>query len=177
MKLNELTINEYSSLLAAKKSVPGGGSCLALVLELACDLGLMSVNFTIDKKGYESVREEVCSLGEKLNLIKARANELIELDGLAYQQVMDAFKSKDVKKIQDASLYACEVPYELYRLSFEVEDICERLFVIANKNIISDAKIGSDLAKSVRPGYVSNIGCNINQVNEEKREEFLSLLK
>ena len=103
MKLNELTINEYSSLLAAKKSVPGGGSCLALVLELAWDLGLMSVNFTIDKKGYESVREEESSLGEKLNLIKTRANELIELDGLAYQQVLDAFKSKDVKKIQDAS--------------------------------------------------------------------------
>ena len=177
MKLNDLTIYEYSSLLAAKKSVPGGGSCLALVLELACDLGLMSVNFKIEKKGYESVREEVSSLGEKLNLIKTRANELIELDGLAYQQVMDAFKSKDVKKIQDASLYACEVPYELYRLSFEVEDICERLFVIANKNIISDAKIGSDLAKSVRPGCVSNIGCNINQVKEEKREKFLSLLK
>ena len=177
MKLNELTINEYSMLLEAKKSVPGGGSCLALVLELACDLGLMSVNFTIDKKGYENVQNEIVLLGSKLKEIKTRANELIELDGEAYQQVMDAFRSKDDQKIKDASLYACEVPYELYKLSFGVEELCERLFVIANKNVISDAKIGSDLAKAVRPGCISNIKCNINQVAEEKREKFLLLLK
>ena len=42
---------------------------------------------------------------------------------------------------------------------------------------MSDAKIGSDLAKAVRPGCISNIKCNINQVAEEKREKFLSLLK
>ena len=90
---------------------------------------------------------------------------------------MDAFRSKDEDKIKEASLYACEVPYELYNLSFSVEELCERLFVIANKNVISDAKIGSDLSKAVRPGCISNIKCNINQVAEEKREKFLLLLK
>lgn len=177
MKLNELTINEYSALLEAKKSVPGGGSCLALVLELACDLGLMTCNFTIEKKGYEGVQEEVLSLCNRLKSIKEKANNLINLDGEAYQQVMNAFRSKDEVEIKKASLFACEVPYEVYTLTKEVEDICERLYLIANKNVISDAKIGSDLCKAIYPGCRYNIECNINQVEEEKREKYISLLK
>ena len=46
MKLSDLTINEYFDLLSSKKSVPGGGSCLGLVLEASCSLGLMVCNFT-----------------------------------------------------------------------------------------------------------------------------------
>ena len=62
MNFSELTIKEYSDILASRTSVPGGGSCLALVLELACSLGLMTANFTLNKKGYEDVEEKVKEL-------------------------------------------------------------------------------------------------------------------
>ena len=67
MKLSDLTINEYFDLLSSKKSVPGGGSCLGLVLEASCSLGLMVCNFTLDKKGYENVQTEIFFLKEELN--------------------------------------------------------------------------------------------------------------
>ena len=177
MNFSELTIKEYSDILASRTSVPGGGSCLALVLELSCSLGLMTANFTLNKKGYEDVEEKVKELIDRLTQIKDRAHALIDLDGDAYQNLMKAYKSGDKKEIEQASLYACEVPYELYTLTKEAEDLCSLIASIGNKNVVSDAKISLDLCSSIYNGCIMNIKCNINYVEETKREKFLSLLK
>lgn len=176
MKLNELTIKEYSNLLAAKKSFPGGGSAVALVMELACDLGLMIGNFTIDKKGYENVQNEIIIINDKLTKIKIRANELIEEDGVAYNNVVSAFKTKDKKLIENASKEACEVPYELYSLSLEVESILKNLYEIGNKNLIPDAKIGLNLCSAVKEGCIVNIECNLSHLNEKDKEKYLAII-
>ena len=177
MKFSELTIKEYSLLLSARKSTPGGGSCLALVLELACDLGLMMSNFTLGKKGYEEVQDRVKDIVKELEIIKDRAHLLIDLDGAAYEMVMDAYKSREQNKIKEASLYACEIPYELYNLTKKTEELCLTIASIGNKNLVSDAKIAIDLCRSIYNGCLLNIECNINNVEETKREKFLSLLK
>lgn len=177
MKLSELTIKEYSSLLSARKSTPGGGSCLSLVLELACDLGLMMANFTLGKKGYEDVEEKVSKIVDELETIKLRAHTLIDLDGDAYGKVMTAYKNGDKKEIEEASLYACEIPYELYNLTKKTEELCLTLVNIGNKNLVSDAKIAIDLCLSIYNGCLLNIKANISNVEEIKREKFLSLLK
>lgn len=178
MKLNELTINEYSTLLAAKKSAPGGGSALALVLELACDLGLMVANFTINKKGYEPYFEEINKITAALLEYKQIANRLIDEDAIAYKGVMDAFKSQEKKLIEQASIYACEVPFTLYTTTSEVEKLCSRLYEIGNKNLISDAKIGTELCKSIYSGCVDNIKCNIDNIASlDVKKKYLEILK
>jgi len=178
MKLNELTIEEYSSLLASKKSTPGGGSALALVLEIACDLGIMVANFTIDKKGYEMYKDEIENIKEKLINAKIIANRLINEDAEAYMLVMQAYKSKNKEDIHKASLFACEVPYQLYMTSKEVEKLCCRLYEIGNKNLISDAKIGYTLCQSVYPGCIDNIKCNIDGIiNSNDKVKYLEVLK
>ncbi len=178
MKLSDLTINEYSFKLADKKSTPGGGSALALVLELACDLGIMVCNFTIDKIGYEQFNEEVSSIKDRLQEFKLLAHDLIDKDAEAYQNVMDAFKSKNKDDISKASIFACKVPYSLYVTTQKVEEYCERLYLIGNKNLISDAKIGKDLCKSIYQGCLDNIKCNVNNIEDKKEREFyLDILK
>ena len=178
MELSKLTIEEYSSLLEAKKSVPGGGSALSLVLELALDLVLMTCNFTIDKIGYESVQEEIIEIKNKLLVLKQKAHLLIDEDGKAYQQVMDAFRSKDKLKISESSLYACEVPYQLFSLAKMCESLGLRVTEIGNKNLVSDAYIGIDLCKSIYPGCIANIKCNIdNIIDEEKKIKYLEIIK
>lgn len=178
MKLNQLTIEEYSNLLESKKSVPGGGSALALVLELASDLALMTCNFTINKIGYENVQEEIEAIINNLQDIKKATHELIDEDGQAYQQVMNAYKTKDKQEISNASIYACEVPYKLYNLTKDCEQLCIKVSKIGNKNLVSDSLIGLDLCKSIYPGCLGNIKCNINNiVDEQIKNKYFELLK
>lgn len=178
MKLNELTILEYSNLLESKKSVPGGGSALALVLELSCSLCLMVCNFTIEKKGYENVTDRVKNIAEEVKEIKNQAHILIDEDGLAYQMVMDAYKTKDASLISKASIYGCEVPFKLFNLTKKCELLCEEMIKIGNKNLKSDAKIGRDLCKAIYEGCLDNIRCNIDSIIEENiKEKYLNLLK
>lgn len=178
MNFSDLKINEYTKLLEEKKSVPGGGSCLALVLELACSLGMMVLNFTINKKGYEEVFDEAQILLNDLKNIKEKAHHLIDEDGEAYQKIMDAYKSKDTNLISEASIYGCEVPYQLFLLTKECENILIRVNVIGNKNLISDSMIGVDLCKSIYNGARMNIKCNINGIiDPSKKEKYLIILE
>jgi len=178
MKLSEMTIKEYSEVLGAKKPTPGGGSALALVCELAIDLALMVVNFTIDKKGYENVREEISSYMETLQELKNAANSLIDKDGEAYAKVVQAYKSGIKEQLNEASIEACEVPYSLYMIANQTKFINRRLTIIGNKTIITDAIIGIELANSVLVGCLENIKCNISGISDDTaRQKYLDLFK
>lgn len=171
-------ISEYCDLLASRKSVPGGGSALGLVLEIAASLTLMVINFTIDKKGYENCFEEMQNLRQEVMKIKQEAHCIIDDDGKAYRKVMDAYKSQDVIKINEASIFGCEVPYRLYKLSEKLESICQIVKEKGNKNLVSDAMIALDLIKTIYPGSILNIKCNIDGILDlENQKKYRELLK
>lgn len=172
MELNELTIGEYAERLSSRISVPGGGSALALTLEIACSLGMMTGNFTIEKKGYEPFWQEAASICGQLKKIRKRAHELIVEDGDAYQELMAAFRTKDQEKIRACAFHACEIPAELYSLTKECERLCLRMSAIGNKNLTSDALIGSDLCRSIYPGCIANIKLNVSSLPEDQRKQF-----
>ena len=177
MKLSEMTIKEYSNILGAKKPTPGGGSALALVCELAIDLGLMVGNFTINKKGYEEVQEEVLSYMDTLQELKKTANELIDKDGEAYAKVVTAYKNGSKEDLNIASIEACEVPYILYMIANQTKFINKRLSIIGNKTIITDSLIAVELSDAVLHGSLENIKCNINSISDdESRQKYKDLL-
>ena len=178
MKLSDLTIKQYSLLLEEKKATPGGGSALSLVLEIAIDLVLMCCNFTIDKKNYEKVQDEIKIVRMILSSMKEEVHKLIDEDGVAYDKLMEAYRSKDDNKISKASIYACEVPYQLFILARDTEKIATKISKICNQNLVSDALIAIDLAKSIYPGCQLNIKCNVNHIlDEEIKNKYLEILK
>ncbi len=177
MKFNDMTISEYCLALKSKTSVPGGGSALALTLEMACSLALMTARFTIDKKGYENYQTEIKSSIDKLENFAIKAHELIDLDGLAFQALMKAYSNKNQNEIAEKSEEASEIPYLLYKYTKDVEDLASRLMVIGNKNVASDASIAVDLCKAIYPGCILNIKANISNIkNEGLRKKYLDLL-
>lgn len=178
MKLSDLTIKEYSLLLEEKKAIPGGGSALSLVLELAIDLILMTCNFTIDKKNYESVQDEIKLIKEELLIMKEKTHSLIDEDGVAYNNLMEAYKSKNINQISACSIYACEVPYQLYLLAKNTEKLGIRVSQIGNKNLVSDAFIGVNLTESIYPGCLANIKCNIDNILDENiKMKYLEIVR
>ena len=177
MKLSEMTIKEYSEILGAKKPTPGGGSALALVCELAIDLGMMVANFTTNKKGYEDVQDEVLSYLDTLKELKQVADDLIDKDGEAYAKVVSAYKSGSKDELNDASIEACEIPYILYMIAKQAKFINERLSIIGNKTIITDSLIAVELTDAVLHGSIENIKCNINSItNPDARQKYQDLL-
>ena len=167
MNFENITIKEYLDLLGMKKSTPGGGSSLALVLLNAISLCEMVCNFTKDKVGYESFRKQVIKYQNELEQIKKEAYILLNKDSESFLKLMDAYKQKDEKLIEESSLEACEVPYSLYCLTKRVEEISMDLSTNGNKNVISDSIIGHDLCLAIYNGCKLNIKANINAIKDK----------
>ena len=170
MKFEKMTIEEYANILGSKKSTPGGGSSLALILINALSLCQMVCNFTKDRVGYEDFRNEVLTIEERVNILLKEAYYLLNADSDSFLALMDAYKSKDEDRIASSSIEACEVPYRLFVAAKETEVLASRLFEKGNKNVISDAKIAEDLCKAIYPGCRLNIKANIKSI---KKEEFI----
>lgn len=174
MEYKDLKIEHYNELLSAKKSTPGGGSALAITLSLACSLCNMVINFTIEKKGYEHLKEKLIEYQKKINLYLKNAYQYADLDSKTFSDLMAAYKSQDQDEIARCSKEASLVPFNLYLLTERVQTIADDLFLIGNKNVVSDAKIASDLCYSIYPGCILNIKANIKNISDQ---ETLNLLK
>ena len=61
----ESSLSEFAGMLAAKTSVPGGGGASAAVGALAAALGSMVGQFTLGKKRYADVEDDIRRLMEE----------------------------------------------------------------------------------------------------------------
>ena len=62
MNLLEASVTSFTEQLASKSSVPGGGGASALVGAIGVALGDMVGEFTVGKKKYADVEEEIKAL-------------------------------------------------------------------------------------------------------------------
>ena len=65
MKLTKTSVAEFTEALASKTSVPGGGGASALAGSLGIALGDMVGEFTVGKKSYADVEDEIRDLMQK----------------------------------------------------------------------------------------------------------------
>jgi formiminotetrahydrofolate cyclodeaminase len=176
MRYEELKITEYNKLVGAKVSAPGGGNVLAMVLANAISLDLMVVNFTIEKKGYELLKEELIKDKVFLETALSKAYELANLDSESFNNVMTAYKVKDEKVLNKASIEAAQVPAQLLELTQSIEVISDFLSRKGNKTVVSDARIAFDLCKSIYNGCILNIKANLSGITDNKAKEKLNTI-
>jgi len=167
MKFEEMSVKEYQDILSSKKSIPGGGSALALVLQTAISLCKMTVNFTLCKVGYEKVQVEMAKVNEQLDELTPIAYSLYNRDSESFLKLMEAYKTKDAALISEASIEACEVPFELYLATEQVQKLAQICIAKGNKNVVSDAKIAQDLCMSIYNGCILNVKANIKCIQDE----------
>lgn len=168
MSFQKYSVEQYQSELGSKKSTPSGGSALALTLETAASLCLMVCNLTVNKKGYEEVREKIISLTEQIDGIKKESQSLMDEDSIAFNALMEAFKNKDQEEIASKAVYSAMVPYRLYVETKKLQHIAEVLIKIGNKNVQSDAIIAKDLCLAIYQGTILNIKANVPYVKDDK---------
>jgi len=151
MEYLNTTIKKYLDDLASNLPSPGGGSAAALVSSSGVSCLLMVANFTVGKKGYESVQQEIKNIIADLSKNKTELEKYIDKDVKAYNEVASAFKLPKTtpieietreKKIQEATKNAAYVSFEMMKFSHQCLIFAERLLEIGNKNLVTDIACG-----------------------------------
>jgi formiminotetrahydrofolate cyclodeaminase len=180
--LRELTVNDFTSVLAEGKATPGGGAAAALSASLAAALTSMVFNLTIDKKAAkdypEAVVDSMKEARETTDRFRERYLKLMVDDANSFDDLMAGFslpkntdeeKAIRKEKIDAAKDRVLEVPLMLAREAFEMYDSLKVATEYGNKNAISDAGVAAILIHGAIEGAALNVFINLagSEVNEE----------
>ena len=164
-KLTENSCTGFAALLASKASVPGGGGAAALAGALGAALCSMVGNFTVGKKKYAAVEEDVKAMLVKLTELRTRLLELVDLDAEAFEPLSRAYAiPKDdprrAEVLEKASLDACSAPIETAKCCAGVVELLEEMFQKGSVMLISDVGCGALLCRAAMEAAAMNVFIN-----------------
>ncbi|HWR60645.1 MAG TPA: cyclodeaminase/cyclohydrolase family protein [Clostridia bacterium] len=178
--LMDMTLRDYGNVLASSEPAPGGGSTAALSGVLGAALTMMVVNLSLGKKSYEAldeqIKEQFMKEAGNIKLLQAELTGLVDEDTKAFNKFMEAMKlpkdteeQKQVRsgKLQEASLYALQVPLKTAESCFELLKNQLTIAKYGNKNAISDVGVGALLALSGLEGAILNVSINLPGISDE----------
>ncbi len=177
-KYAELPLKEYIIDLSAKMDAPGGGSAAGLVGALSAALASMVANFTIGKKKYAEVEDEIKDVLNKTETIKNEFLSLMQEDietfhnemGAAYSLPTntDEEKSKRRDAIEQACKKCAEVPLKIAQKCEEMVSYLEILEQKGNKLLISDIGVSAVLLKATFESALFNIRVNLKYISDRE---------
>ncbi|MFA4983797.1 MAG: cyclodeaminase/cyclohydrolase family protein [Candidatus Omnitrophota bacterium] len=148
------TLMEYLDALAARASVPGGGSAAALDAAMGVALISMVINFTIGKPRYARYEKELKKALEKSEKLREEFLQLVDLDAAAY-------KSRSLRD-------ALDVPFMVCRLCLEGAKLLPGLVKNSNPNLISDVAVAAAFLESAFSAAYFNVRINLKSLNDKK---------
>ena len=186
MKLVDLKVNEFTEKVASKSPAPGGGSVSALALSLGSSLtsmvGALSTGKKVFKAKEETIQQSFLSALESIRTSSLFFSDAIDKDTEAFNLIMAAFKmpkdnEKDIiqrsKAIQDATLKAIEVPFEVANEGVNVLKQLDIIVQHGNKNTISDIGVAVLMITAGIEGAILNVKINLSGLkNELLREDY-----
>lgn len=168
-RLVDMTLVDFADETSSESPAPGGGSISAYMGALAAALGTMVANLSAHKAGWDDRWEEFSDVAEKGREIQERLIHLVDEDTAAFNRIMDVFampKKSDEEKaaraaaLQEATLYATEVPLRTMKAAYECFDILEKMATSGNPASVSDAGVGALAARSAVLGAQLNVRIN-----------------
>lgn len=168
-KLVNLTCKGFAEETASESPAPGGGSISAYMGSLAAALGTMVANLSSHKPGWDAKWNYFSEWAEKGQEIMSRLFWLVDEDTESFNRIMAVFsmpKSTDEEKaarskaMQEATLYATQIPLETMRASMATFPIIKAMASEGNPNSVSDAGVGALAARSAVLGACLNVKIN-----------------
>lgn len=179
-RLIDMDCLAFANETASESPAPGGGSISAYMGALGAALGTMVANLSAHKPGWDERWEEFSEWAVKGQKIKDELLFLVDEDTNSFNRIMDAFglpKKSDEEKaarkaaIQEATVYAIEVPYKTIQTSFEVFDLCQAMIEKGNPNSVSDAGVGILCARAAVIGAYLNVKINAAGLDDKAYAE------
>ncbi len=168
-KLVNMTLKEFANETASESPAPGGGSIAAYVGSLGMALGTMVANLSAGKRGWEDRKDFFSEWAINGQELKKSLIAAVDEDTRAFNRIMEAFglpKGTDEEKkartqaIEDATKYACDVPYKVMELAYSGLVLLEQMIEKGNPNSITDAGVGVLCVKTAVRGAYFNVLVN-----------------
>lgn len=168
-KLVDLTCTGFAEETASESPAPGGGSISAYMGSLAAALGTMVANLSSHKPGWDARWEFFSEWADKGQAMMSQLIHLVDEDTNAFNKIMAVFampkgtaeeKAARAKAMQDATLYATQVPLQTMKASFATFEIIRAMAVEGNPNSVSDAGVGALAARAAVLGAGLNVKIN-----------------
>lgn len=167
--LVDMTCRAFADETASESPAPGGGSIAAYMGALGAALGTMVANLSAHKAGWDERWKEFSDQAEKGRAIMESLLHLVDEDTEAFNRIMAVFAmpkgSPEEKKarseaLEEATLYATQVPLRTMRESYKAFDILEYEAREGNPASVSDAGVGALAARAAVYGALLNVRIN-----------------
>lgn len=179
-KLIDLTARGLAEETASESPAPGGGSISAYMGALGAALGTMVANLTAHKAAYDDRWEEFSNVAEKGQDLMERLLHLVDEDTAAFNRIMGVFampKKTDAEKaaraaaLEEATLYATQVPLHTMETSFEVLDLVKNMAANGNPASVTDAGVGALAARAAVRGAFLNVKINASGLKDRAKAD------
>lgn len=168
-RLVDMTCKEFALETASESPAPGGGSISAYMGALGAALGAMVANLSSHKAGWDEQWEFFSDYAERGQQLLSELLALVDEDTEAFNRIMAVFampkgtpeeKAARSAALQEATLYATQVPLKTMKASLRVFEIVEAMAASGNPNSVSDAGVGALAARSAVLGAQLNVRIN-----------------
>ena len=180
MKYTDMTVSEFQEALAASSPTPGGGTASAISLGHAASLALMVCRLTKGKERWADGWEIATKVERMAGPLLVHSSNLAQEDSEAFDKVMACFrmpKATDEDKlsrkaaIDDATLFAAEVPYETAKSAVRLLELLPDLARNGNANAVTDVGVAGLLASAAAKGALFNVDINLNSLPPGEGED------
>ena len=182
-----LSCTAFADVLAARESVPGGGSAAALAGALGIALCSMVGNFTTGKKKYAHAEADVQRMLKNGEALRRRFLELANQDAEALEPLTRAYGiPKDApdrnRILEEVTLNACQAPLEMVRCCSEALVLLEEMLEKGSRLLITDVGSGALLCKAAMESaalnvFVNTAGLKGRQTAKQMEQEVDTLLQ
>ena len=172
-RLTDRSCGDFAQVLASKESVPGGGGAAALTGALGVALCQMAGNFTLGKKKYADVQEDIERNLNEAETLRIRLVDLVEEDAKAFFPLSKAYSiPKDdpnrEKILEEATLNACKAPMEMLETLSRAMELLEEMLSIGTKMLVSDVGCGAILCKAAMESAAMNVFINTGSLKDRE---------
>jgi len=174
-RLQRMTIREFSNELSTDSPAPGGGSVAALCGTLSAALAAMVSNLTIDKKGYDAVRDDMLRIGLAGQRLKDEFMADIDRDTEAFNQVMaalklpkktDGEKAARLAALEAANKGATLIPLGVLERTLPTLELVREVAHKGNQNSLSDSGVGALTGRTAAEGAYYNVMINLKGIQD-----------
>lgn len=172
--LRLMTVEELAAVTASNAPAPGGGSISALAGALAAGLASMVASLSQGKK-YEAVRPRMEELVKDLEPLRIQLLKAMQDDTEAFNLYMQALtmpKTTEQEQLarkaamQEGLKAAAQTPLAVAQAIVPVFDILEELIRTGNPNAVTDALVGTMMARSGILGALFNVKVNLASIQD-----------
>lgn len=169
-------LHRYLDDLASRHETPGGGSVSGLVAALAAGLGSMVCHFTVGKKKYAAVENEIKDILSQCDSLRLDLLAQMQRDVDVFQSQMatayglpkDTAEQASAREsaLQAACKAAAAPPMTIARQCRKLMDLLESLAEKGSTMLISDTGCAAALAHGAFESAAFNVQINLNFIKD-----------